>query len=89
MVLDLHAGMIGAPLGYNHFHLWWHRKGTGHDADFGKNEDSTQVDLVKFDRDIREKVLPIAPDGLTQVCLNTDSVFASNEAAIKNALKAY
>lgn len=88
-VLDLHAGMTGAPLGYNHFWLWWHRRGTAHDADFGQGVDSSSVDAVQFDRDMREKVLPIAPDGLSQVCLNDESVHETNESAIKNALKAF
>jgi len=45
-VLDLHAGMSGAPLGYNHFLMWWLKKGTSHDADFGKGTDSSSVDAI-------------------------------------------
>ena len=55
----------------------------------GNNFNSGVVPSADFPEDLRTKVMPIAPNGTTQVCLTEGRVSEANDAAILNAVKSF
>lgn len=86
VVLDLNCPM---PLGYNSDRLVFNRMGTNvYDAHLQGRADLTNLPPAEFDDMLRDLVMPVAPDGATQVHLADDRCSA-NEQALSVALFKY
>jgi len=87
VVLDMNNSLA---LGYNHDALVFPRMGTNtYDRFLQGKVDCTNLPPSDFSDLLRDIVMPVAPEGLTQVHLSDNSATSANDAAISVALLAY
>ena len=55
----------------------------------GNNVNSGLAPAEEYSDDLRTKVMPMAPEGTTQLCITDGSMTEANEAAILNAVKSF
>lgn len=53
------------------------------------NINSGLIPAEDFSDELRTKVMPMAPTGMTQLCITDGSMTEANEAAILNAIKSF
>jgi 4-aminobutyrate aminotransferase-like enzyme len=80
--------MTGMPLGYNNDYLRYDRMMGKSEKFLGSNVNAGSPP-ADFGEDLRNKVMPIAPEGLTQVCLTQGAATEANDAAIMNAVTSF